>query len=67
LWNRYHQWLPAIVLMHRSAIFSFYSLLTYVSLLENESEFEIVTQLADTGKRPPKQLIVCGDHSDASR
>jgi hypothetical protein len=30
--------------------------LTLVSLLESESGFEIVTQLADTGKRPSSNL-----------
>jgi hypothetical protein len=32
-----------------------FPVLTQVSLLENESWFEIVTQLADNGKRPYSQ------------
>jgi hypothetical protein len=44
------QWLPDITLNQISASFSSYSRITPVSLLENESWFEIVTKVGDIGK-----------------
>jgi hypothetical protein len=51
LGNRYQQWLSDIELIQISAFFQLLIPgLTLVSLQESESVFEIVTQLADTGK-----------------
>jgi hypothetical protein len=62
LWNRYHQWLSDIELIQLRGFFFQLLIqeLTPVSLLERESGFEIVTQLADTGKRPTSHLLVYG-------
>jgi hypothetical protein len=49
-----HQWLSDIELIQIGAFSASYS--THVSLSESESGFEIVTQLADTGKRPSSYL-----------
>ncbi len=48
---KYHQWLSGIKLVQVSAWFMvLVPELTSVSLLDSESGFEIVTQLADTEK-----------------
>jgi hypothetical protein len=58
LWNRCLHWLSDVELIRKSNFSLHLPELTTVSLLESESGFEVVTQPADTEKRPSSHVYI---------